>query len=64
MLANWKLKALLGIDLNQNIECVGSLSDFEKTVADVASYDSLSIENNSTVKQLEIQERKLEADEW
>ena len=60
MLANWKLKALLGIDLNQNIECVGSLSDFEKTVADVASFESLSIENNSTVKQLEIQERMLD----
>ena len=60
LLANWKLKALLGIDLNQEIECVGSLSDFERTVADVASYDSLSIENNSTVKQLEIQERMLD----
>ena len=60
MLANWKLKALLGIDLNQNIECIGSLSDFEKTVAGVASYESLSIENNSTVKQLEIQERMLD----
>lgn len=60
MLANWKLKALLGIDLNQEIECVGSLSDFENTVAKVAAYESLSIENNSTVKQLEIQERMLD----
>ena len=60
ILANWKLKALLGIDLNQNIECAGSLSDFEKTVAGVAAYESTSIENNSTVKQLEIQERMLD----
>ena len=60
MLANWKLKALLGIDLNQNIECAGSLSDFEQTVAGVASYESLSVENNSTVKQIEIQEKMLD----
>ena len=60
ILANWKLKALLGIDLGQNIECVGSLSDFEKTVADMAAYENVSIENNATVKQLEVQERMLD----
>lgn len=58
VLANWKLKALIGIDLDQNIECKGSLADYESVVRDVASYDT-SVENNSTVKQLEIQERML-----
>ena len=60
MLANWKLKALLGIDLDQNIECAGMLSDYENTVAEVADYENLSLENNSTLKQLEIQERMLD----
>ncbi|MBR4088831.1 MAG: TolC family protein, partial [Bacteroidales bacterium] len=58
VLANWKLKALIGIDLDQNIACEGSLADYESVVRDVASYDT-SVENNSTVKQLEIQERML-----
>ena len=60
VLANWKLKAVLGIDLDQNIECTGSLSDYEGTVADVANYENVSVENNSTVKQLNIQEQMLQ----
>lgn len=60
VLANWKLKAVLGIDLDQNIECTGSLSDYEGTVAGVASYENVSVENNSTLKQLNIQEEMLQ----
>ena len=60
VLANWKLKAVLGIDLDQNIECAGSLSDYEGTVAGVASYENVSVENNSTLKQLNIQEEMLQ----
>ena len=60
ILANWKLKAVLGIDLDQNIECTGSLSDYEGTVAGVAAYENVSVENNSTVKQLNIQEQMLQ----
>ena len=60
VLAVWKLKALLGVDLNSNVECVGTLADYEKTVADVASYNDLSVENNSTVKQIDIQEKMLQ----
>ena len=60
ILANWKLKAVLGIDLDQNIECTGSLSDYEGTVAGVAAYENVSVENNSTVKQLNIQEEMLQ----
>ncbi|MBO7269504.1 MAG: TolC family protein [Bacteroidales bacterium] len=60
VLANWKLKAVLGIDLDQNIECTGSLSDYEGTVAGVAAYENVSVENNSTVKQLNIQEQMLQ----
>ena len=60
ILANWKLKAVLGIDLDQNIECTGNLSDYEGTVAGVAAYENVSVENNSTVKQLNIQEQMLQ----
>ncbi len=60
VIANWKLKALLGIDLDQNIACIGSLADFENTVSEVASYENVSVENNSTIKQLNIQERMLD----
>ena len=60
ILANWKLKAVLGIDLDQNIECTGTLSDYEGTVAGVAAYENVSVENNSTVKQLNIQEQMLQ----
>lgn len=60
VLAVWKLKALLGVDLDSNVECLGTLADYEKTVADVASYNDLSVENNSTVKQIDIQEKMLQ----
>ena len=30
VLAKWQLKALLGMDLDINIECEGQLTDFEK----------------------------------
>lgn len=60
VLANWRLKALIGIDLTQEIECTGSLSDYESTVASTASYDNLSVENNSAIRQLNIQEKMLD----
>lgn len=60
VLSSWKLKALLGIDLAQEISCTGSLADYEKTVNEVASYENASVENNSAIKQLEIQERMLD----
>lgn len=60
VLGNWKLKAVLGIDLEQDIACLGTLADYEKAVGEVAGYENLSVENNSSVKQIEIQERMLD----
>lgn len=60
VLSNWKLKALIGIDLDQNVECVGSLSEYTAEVEQTISYEDLSVENNSSIKQLEIQERILD----
>lgn len=60
ILARWRLKALLGLDLDSNIECVGSLSDFEDSLIGDYLNTSLSLENNSTLKQLDVQHKQLE----
>ncbi|GAB6395126.1 MAG: TolC family protein [Bacteroidales bacterium] len=55
-LAKWQLKALLGMDLDLNIICVGTLTDFQREL--FADYLSLSttLEDNTALKQLDIQE--------
>ena len=59
VLALWQLKALLGIDLQRDIDVTGSLMDYV-TVMD-KGYDiaHLNLENNSTLKQLDMQEDML-----
>jgi outer membrane protein TolC len=57
-LALWQLKALLGMDLDVLIDCAGTLADYEAQMS--AQIDSQnSLVNNSTLKQLDIQERML-----
>ncbi|MDR2916436.1 MAG: TolC family protein [Tannerella sp.] len=60
ILARWRLKALLGLDLESNIECVGSLSDFEQNLIGDYLNTNLSLENNSNLKQLDLQHKQLE----
>ena len=56
--ALWQLKALLGMDLDMLIDCAGTLADYEAQMS--AQIDSQnSLVNNSTLKQLDIQERML-----
>lgn len=55
VLAHWQLKALLGLDLQSEISCVGRLSDFEEEMVDNYLQTNLSLEDNSTLKQLHIQ---------
>ena len=58
-LALWQLKALLGLDLEQDIDCKGSLADFEAVMqADIDM--NMDLDNNTTMRQLDIQERMLE----
>ena len=58
ILALWQLKALLGLDLEREIDCAGSLADFEANM--VAQFNiQNSLVNNSTMKQFDIQERML-----
>lgn len=59
MLALWQLKAVIGADLDEHIDIVGSLDDYSAQLNTEPSYDSLSLEGNSTMKQLSIQAEQL-----
>ena len=61
VLALWQLKALLGIDLKKNIDVAGSLMDYEAQMNYAHTLDQLDLSNNSTLKQLGIQENMLES---
>ncbi len=56
----WQLKALLGMDLSRNIDVSGSLMDFEEAMVYGYDLSVLDLQDNSTIKQLEIQESQLQ----
>ena len=58
VLALWQLKALLGVDLNADVDCAGRLADYESALN--AQIEMGDLRNNSTMQQLDIQERMLE----
>lgn len=60
ILSLWQLKAVLGVDLDMNLDIAGKLSDWsEHLFYDVHQHDSISLENNTTMKQLAIQAEQL-----
>ena len=60
LLATWQLKAVMGIDLDTEVEVVGNLNDYtEMMLTPYASEDDLS--GNSSLLQLDIQDRMLES---
>lgn len=60
ILALWQLKAVLGIDLDMNVDVAGSLEDYSSHMFyDIHSSDSLNLENNTTMRQLAIQAEQL-----
>ena len=61
VLALWQLKALLGIDLQKNIDVAGSLMDYEAQMNYAMTLEQLDLSNNTTLKQLNIQEGMLES---
>ena len=61
VLTLWQLKALLGIDLKKNIDVVGSLADYEAQMNYAKTISELDLSNNTTLKQLNIQEGMLES---
>ena len=60
LLATWQLKAVMGLDLSTDIEAVGDLDDYTGLLlTPYVSEDN--IENNSSLVQLDIQNRMLES---
>ncbi len=60
ILSLWQLKAILGVDLDANIDVAGVLEDHsENMFYDIHQHDSVSLENNTTMKQLAIQAEQL-----
>ncbi|MBR5563022.1 MAG: TolC family protein [Bacteroidales bacterium] len=60
ILALWQLKAVLGVDLDMNIDVAGNLDEYSQQMFyDIHQHDSVSLDNNTTMKQLAIQVEQL-----
>ena len=60
VLALWQLKAVLGVDLDMNLDVAGKLEDWSQQMFyDVHQHDSINVDNNSAIKQLAIQTEQL-----
>jgi len=60
VLALWQLKAVLGVDLDMNLDIAGELEDWSQEMFyDIHQHDSISLANNTTMKQLAIQTEQL-----
>ena len=60
ILALWQLKAVLGVDLDMNLDIEGKLSDYaQQMFYDIHQYDDVTLDRNSTMKQLAIQAEML-----
>ena len=60
VLGLWQLKAVMGIDLDEEIDVVGSLMDYSETMfRDIYENDGVGLERNSTLRQLAIQAEEL-----
>ena len=60
LLSLWQLKAVMGVDLDANIDVAGDLDDYaQHMLYDLNASESLSLANNSTMRQLAIQAEQL-----
>ena len=60
ILALWQLKAVLGVDLDMNIDIAGKLEDWSQHMLyDLHQHDGASLDMNTTMKQLAIQAEML-----
>lgn len=60
IVTQWQLKALIGMDLELNIRCVGSLADYQALMERVSVLEEVPLDENPDLKQLRIQESMLE----
>ena len=60
ILALWQLKAVLGVNLDMNLDIAGRLGDYaQQMFRDIHENDEISLDRNSTMKQLAIQAEML-----
>lgn len=60
ILALWQLKAVMGVSLDQDIDVAGTLGDYSDTMAtDNYGSDALTLDYNTTMRQLAIQADQL-----
>jgi len=60
ILALWQLKAVMGVDLDEAVDVAGSLEDYSDNMTyDMSLSDSLSLDYNTTMRQLAIQAEEL-----
>ena len=60
ILALWQLKAVLGVDLDMNIDVAGELADHaQHMLYDVCENEDVNLDHNTTMKQLAIQAEML-----
>ncbi|MDD7456039.1 MAG: TolC family protein [Bacteroidales bacterium] len=60
ILALWQLKAVMGVDLDESIDVAGLLDDYSDNMTyDMSISDSLSMDYNTTMRQLAIQAEEL-----
>ncbi|MBR4524721.1 MAG: TolC family protein [Bacteroidales bacterium] len=60
ILALWQLKAVMGVNLDTEIDVAGDLDDYaEHMLYDMYESETLTLENNSTMRQLAIQAEQL-----
>ena len=60
ILALWQLKAVLGVDLDMNLDVAGKLEDWsQQMLYDIHQHDEISLDMNTTMKQLAIQAEML-----
>ena len=60
ILALWQLKAVLGVDLEMNIDVAGKLEDWSQHMLyDIHQHEDAGLANNTTMKQLAIQVEQL-----
>ena len=62
ILALWQLKAVMGIDLDRAVDVAGSLDDYAETMfRDLHENEDVSLEYNTSLRQLAIQAEQLAA---
>ena len=60
VLGLWQLKAVMGIDLDEDIDVAGSIMDYSTAMfRDIRENDDVSLERNTTMRQLAIQAEEL-----